>query len=170
MRARFIAKLFAIMAIILLLQHNIYAETSGDTKQHPREQADNVIGVFLGGTHVEHSTFWTYGLEYHRVVAFPFGVSIVGEAARDPAVKLNELDVFVLGSLNIGENIAFSIGPGIKHITGFADRSVARFNATYILLLPDKIELAPNINLDIFNLEDRNIHAWVFGVRLGKQF
>ncbi|WP_298624190.1 hypothetical protein [uncultured Legionella sp.] len=69
--------------------------------KHVREEIDNAVGVFLGPTYNKGKNSFTYGVEYHRIVSFPFGVLIDAENIPRNREGDTEYELFGLATINM---------------------------------------------------------------------
>ncbi len=156
------------MLKVLLLFVLLYFPLSGlPQKPHARAEKDNIASIFLGSTTTEGKIVYTDGLELHRVIAFPFGATIVYENTPKNIERRSESEVFGLLTWNIPYDFMFGVGPGWQFKKDEPSVFLTRLKLGYIYLLPGRIEVMPNVNWDI-NPDTPN--AWVIGLSLGKQF
>lgn len=158
-------KVFQIIILSFLCQNLFAAELV--EASHVREERPNLAGVFVGGTYFQHTDFSTYGFEYHRIVALPFGTSFIAENSENKAVVKNETALYGLLTLNFMRNLYVGVGPGVKFIKDERERLLGRITVGHIIHFPPGIEVTPNIDLDWTEGESE---AFVFGITFGKQF
>lgn len=136
-------------------------------RPHPREEKSNIASIFLGSTTTEGQIRFTDGLEYYRIIAFPFGVAIVYENTPKNIENHSESELYGLLAWNLPHNLILGVGPGWRFKKSEPSTFLTRLKLGYIFLLPANIEIMPNVNYD-FN---PNVPAeWVTGISIGKQF
>ncbi|MDP3561234.1 MAG: hypothetical protein Q8R83_03545 [Legionellaceae bacterium] len=158
----------AFLQITFFISLILFSITNAHTQNlHPRKEKDNIAGVFFGATRTNNINVFTEGLEYHRVVAFPFGVAVVYEHSPHNYENRAESELFGLLVWNIPHNLIFGFGPGVRFTKEKPSVTLGRVKLGYILLLPSNIEFMPNINYDV---NPRVPAEWVGGFSIGKQF
>ncbi|KTD62046.1 hypothetical protein [Legionella spiritensis] len=145
----------------------LYASSLSPQQEHVRQEKKNLIGGFLGVTRFEDRKFFTYGIEYHRILVLPFGFSITLEGAPNNKEGNHEVEAIGVMTFNIFKNISVGIGPGVKFEEGNTNKILARVSLDYIFLLPSNIEITPNINYDFIKNGSDEV---VLGITIGKQF
>ena len=152
--------------------------------KHVREEVNNAVGVFLGPTYDKGKNLFTYGVEYHRVVSFPFGFLIDSESIPRNREGEAEYELFGLATLNLFKNVIVGTGPGLKFAKEAPEtkeedsetqvpkkrvrKLMGRIFAGYIFELPKAFELTPNASLDFSrNTTAKEIN---YGLTIGKKF
>lgn len=135
--------------------------------QHVREEKPNMIGLFLGGTNTQNRNFFTYGLEYHHVMQFPFGFSFVAEDTPNNIFGHHEGEVVGLVTFNFFQHMTLGLGPGVQVEKGAASKMLGRISLGYVHMLMKNIELTPSVD---YNWVSRNSNKILYGITLGKQF
>jgi hypothetical protein len=103
-------KLISLSVAFLMTQMLYAAETTVHKSKRAREENANTVGVFLGGTNEEHKDKFTYGLEYHRIIKFPFGLSIIGEDIPKNIEGHQESSLIGLATLNPFKDFIAGVG------------------------------------------------------------
>lgn len=134
---------------------------------HSRFEKDHLLALFVGGTGVESNNYFTYGVEYHKALTFPFGYSITLEDTLNNKVHHHEIEVIGLMSFSCLKHITFGIGPGLKFEKGESDKLLGRVAFNYIFKLKPTIEITPTIK---YNIVQRSPNEIVYGAKFGKQF
>jgi hypothetical protein len=124
-------------------------------------------GVFLGYTHAEDETEFTYGLEYEYKFNSDWGVGIVYEktddAHHDDGVTVKLAQVYY----HTPQHIRLGLGFGEEKIGGAHPHSeeLYRISASYEYHLGD-FAIEPTIAVDFIDSEE----AYVFGVAFVRPF
>ncbi len=134
---------------------------------HPREEKNNIASVFLGSTTTQAQIRYTDGLEYHRIISFPFGVAVIYENTPKNIENRSESELYSLLAWNLPHDLIIGAGPGWRFKKSQPSVFLTRLKLGYIFLLPGNIEIMPNANYD-FNPDVRA--EWVTGISIGKQF
>ncbi len=158
------------------------AEPHGILEEH--EHA-NALSLFLGGTTEteEQETYFTLGLEYERTLGRRFALQLVAEHVSD-----KDAWVFAAPLLYrpVGE-LHFIAGPGFEtaprrpesgHDSAEAEAPhdareasfLLRFGVGYKLKLGKRLEVFPNVDLDLVREHGEWVKAVVFGVSVGFGF
>lgn len=124
-------------------------------------------GIFLGYTHVESETEFTYGIEYEYKFHKNWGAGLVYEKTDDAhhgdgvTVKVASLFYHPYGNLRLG------IGAGEEKIGGDHPHTedLIRLSASYEYHIGD-FGLAPTLAVDFIDGEE----AYVFGVAIIRPF
>ncbi len=151
-----VSKLLCIL-FVTLLPLNLYA--AGDAKHFP--------GIFLGATHAESDTEFTYGIEYEYKFKPQWGVGAVYEKTDDAhhgdgvTVKLAALYYHPFSYLRIG------VGFGEEKIGGDHPHTedLYRLSINYDYHLGD-FNIEPTLAVDFIDGEE----AWVLGVAFVRPF
>jgi hypothetical protein len=151
--------------IISLLSLNLLHATK--LSNHVREEKSNMLGVFMGGTNTQHKNFFTYGFEYHRIIALPIGLSLIGEHVAHNIEAHHEVDLVGLLTFNLLNNITLGFGPGLELEERKPTRLLGRISASYIFLFHKDIEIAPGIDYNFIQQEHNQL---IYGITLGKKF
>tara|TARA_Y100000588_G_scaffold366172_1_gene431575 strand:- start:698 stop:1141 length:444 start_codon:yes stop_codon:yes gene_type:complete len=144
----------------------IISNTAFSQANHVREENQNVVGLFFGATSVDDRTFMLTGLEYHRILSWPFGVSFFYEKALKSEL-MHDSDLYATATFNVFEKFVIGVGPGLRHEHRGQDRLLARASGVYIFHLKPDIEIAPQLSFDLVEGRPGELIA---GVTLGKQF
>ncbi|ETO93486.1 hypothetical protein LOR_12c01330 [Legionella oakridgensis RV-2-2007] len=157
----------SLLASFLLSVHTLYGADTLLQTNHVREENKNMLGIFVGGTNAHHDNFFTYGFEYHRVIALPFGFSLIGEDVPNNIEGHHEAELVGLMTFNILKNISLGLGPGLQFEKGKSAKLLGRISSSYIFLLGNDIELIPSVDYNVVHDEP---HNFIYGITLGKQF
>ncbi|QBR84610.1 hypothetical protein E3983_09675 [Legionella israelensis] len=155
-----------ISIFLLLSSLSLHAEPYLAPK-HARAEKKNVAGVFIGGLRSDGRNFFSYGMEYHRIISFPFAVAFMAEDVPNNKNSQHEYEIISSMIWHLPHNFLVGFGPGIKFEKGEPDRGLARFEIGYIFLPAQSIEILPNVNFDIVEGGSRE---WSYGITFGKQF
>ena len=152
-------KIYKSIQVLLLstLSFNLYA--AGDAKHFP--------GIFLGATHAESDTNFTYGIEYEYKFTPQWGVGAVYEDTADGhdgdgvEIKLGALYYHPKSYLRVG------LGIGEEKIGGKKPKTkdVVRLSINYDYHFGD-YAIAPLVAVDFIDGEE----AWVVGVAFVRPF
>ncbi|KTC94991.1 hypothetical protein [Legionella feeleii] len=153
--------------IVLLTLLSIDFIYASETPKHTREENKNLLAVFLGGTEIRNYNYFTYGLEYHRTLAIPFGFALNVENTPNNKEQHHEIETMGLLTLSFLKHITIGIGPGIKFEEGSKSKFLGRGAFNYIFKIGSTMEITPNVNYDIVSNAPNEI---VYGIKIGKQF
>ena len=144
---------------IALLVASVNVQASGDAKHIP--------GVFIGATHVESETEFTFGFEYEYKINQDWGAGVVFERTNDAhhgdgvAVTLASAYYHPTKKIRLGAGIGQeSVGGAHPH-----DEDLFRVSAAYDMHFKG-FGLAPTIAVDFVDDEE----AIVFGLAITKPF
>ncbi|MCW8450408.1 hypothetical protein [Legionella quinlivanii] len=152
---------------LILTASSLFAVNERQSATHAREERHNLLGVFVGGHYVDHNDHFTYGLEYHRVVYFPFGFSVIAENTPINKEHNSETEFFALATYNFFEYFTMGVGPGIKYEKEEPNRMLGRVTLGHIFHIKPDMEMTPNVDFDV---SEKGGSKFVFGVTFGKQF
>ncbi len=137
------------------------------TNVHAAEGVKHIPGIFLGATHVESETEFTFGFEYEYKLDNNWGIGAVYERSNDAhhndgvAVALAAIYYHPTKSIRLGAGIGQErIGGGHPH-----KEDLYRVSAAYDFHLQG-FGIAPTIAVDFVDDEE----ALVFGIAITKPF
>ncbi|KTC65119.1 Uncharacterised protein (plasmid) [Legionella adelaidensis] len=157
-------KVFLFITILLFFS---LCKAENSKNIHPRaEERKNVVNSFFGNSLIENKSYFTYGVEYHRVLTFPLGITLEMEDTPNKD-KNHEVEIFSLMTWNFLNHFTAGIGPGLKFEKNHSTKTMGRLNLGYITLVANDIEVTPNINFDTVEALKSE---WVAGISIGKQF
>ncbi|WP_258872670.1 hypothetical protein [Thalassotalea euphylliae] len=131
------------------------------------DDAKHIPGIFIGATHIESETEFTFGFEYEYKLDAQWGVGAVFERTNDGAhsdgvaVGLAALYYHPIKNVRLGAGIGEErIGGAHPH-----DETLYRLSASYDFHVAE-FGLAPTIAVDFIDNEE----AIVFGVAVTRPF
>lgn len=142
--------------------------TLGSAASLAAEGKHHIPGLFLGATHVESETDFTWGIEYEYKFDANWGVGVVYEETPDghdgDGVNVKVANLFYHPS----SNWRFGIGYGEEKIEGKKPKTkdLYRLVGSYDFHVGD-FGIAPTIAIDFIEGAD---DAWVFGVAIVRPF
>ncbi len=131
------------------------------------EQRSHYPGVFIGYTHAQSETHFTYGFEYEYRFEPSWGLGLLYE--KTPDAHHGDGTTLILGEFyyHPDDNLRFGIGAGKERIGGHHPHSenVIQLNASYDIHFGD-FGIAPTVAVDFIDGEK----AYVFGVSVMRPF
>ena len=160
-------KPIATLAFAALSIGSLFSSTSIAAQTHHLEEAKHIPGIFIGATHIESETEFTFGFEYEYKLNAQWGVGAVFERTNDgahgdgAAVGLAALYYHPIKNVRLGAGIGEErIGGAHPH-----DETLYRLSASYDFHVAD-FGVAPTIAVDFIDDEE----AIVFGVAVTRPF